>query len=364
MSDNSLKFDTVLLLSDRDEHLRFDRKSIKMFAPRRVVEFSTGSEAIDFLNVEKADMILLDTGLGDMDGIRLLRLLRQNMNLKRTPIVMVTDDAHHHKVLDAINASCDGYILRPYSLDTYQRHLQWASEIDHIHDIEEEQLSDAQELIIMGEYDDAIDAFEEIVSEHNEAQHFYDLGCKMLMEQNYGQAILAFKKAVKINDLYGDAYKGLADAYMAKNDPENYRYYMQRASEIFAEFNRLEEAKDSFVEILKYDSKTPNPFNSLGVKMRRAGDLPGALHAYKQALELTPDDENIYYNIAKAYFLMGDLQNSNSHITRCLTLNSDFAEAKELYKKIFGMDWAPSTHGINEPRKLSGKDSSQSKKDL
>ncbi|WP_034643477.1 tetratricopeptide repeat protein [Desulfovibrio inopinatus] len=363
MRDYSLQFNTVLLLSDKEEHLRLDRTSIKMFAPRQVVALTSATEAIDFLNSQTADMVLLDTMLEDMDGIKLLKLLRQNMKLKRTPVVMVTNEGHKHKVLDAITAGCDGYILRPYSLETYKRHLSWALQIDRINEIEEEQLSDARELLKLGEYDDAIEAFEEIVSEHNEAQQFYDLGCRMLVEQNYGQAIVAFKKAIKINDLYADAYKGLAEAYMAKSDTENYRYYLQKASEIFAEFNRLEEAKEAFVDILKYDNKTPNPFNSLGVKLRRLGDLPGALHAYQQALQLTPDDENIYYNIAKAYYILGDLQNSNVHITRCLEMNSHFEEAKVLFKKIFGMDWAPSTHRPDESRRCS-KTASQSRKDI
>ncbi|MBF0480233.1 MAG: tetratricopeptide repeat protein [Desulfovibrionaceae bacterium] len=329
-------FDTIVIITASDENAKRDTLALKQFRPRRMLRFSSGSEAIDYLNTGKADIILLDAELGDMDGIKFLKLVRLNMNLKNTPVVMVTSDGRRHHVLDAIAAGCAGYILRPYSPDTFKRHVLRACQAERMTEIEELHVKEAREMVSLGNYDDAIEAFEEIVSEQNQAQKFYDLGCKYLMRQKFGQAIIAFKKAVKINDLYAEAYKGLAEAYKGRGDLDNYKTYAQKAAEVFAQFNRMEEVKDLFIEILKYDPDSPNPFNTLGVNLRRAGDLPGALHAYRQALELTPEDENIHFNMSKAYFFMGDESKAKARVTAALALNPDFTEARKLYLKIFG----------------------------
>jgi tetratricopeptide (TPR) repeat protein len=329
-------FDTIVLITASDENAKRDALALKQFRPRRMLRFSSGAEAIEYLNAGKADIILLDAELGDMDGVKFLKLVRLNMNLKNTPVVMVTSDGRRNRVLDAIAAGCAGYILRPYSVDTFKRHVLRACQAERMTEVEELQVKEAREMVSLGNYDDAIEAFEEIVSEQNQAQKYYDLGCKYLMRQKFGQAIIAFKKAVKINDLYAEAYKGLAEAYKGKGDLDNYKTFAQKAAEVFAQFNRMEEVKDLFIEILKYDPDSPNPFNTLGVNLRRAGDLPGALHAYRRALELTPEDENIHFNMSKAYFFMGDEPKAKARVAAALAINPDFTEGRKLYLKIFG----------------------------
>ena len=344
-------FDSVVILTNSDERAKRDRLSLQQFKPRTIMQFSSGSEAVDYLSVYSVDMILLDSELDDMDGAKFLRLVRRNMNLKNTPIVMVTMESSRNKVLDAISAGCAGYIIRPYSSDTFHRHVVRASQVERMTEIEEQQIEDARELVDMGNFDDAIEAFEEIVSEQNMARKYYDMGCKYLMKQKYGQAIIAFKKAVKINDLFAEAYKGLADAFKGKGEMEGYKRFMQKAAEVYAQFDRMEETKELFIEVLKLDADIPNPFNSLGVKLRKSGDLAGALHAYSQALKLTPDDENVHFNMAKAYYFMGSAAEASKMTAAALDINPEFGEALALYRKINGRDYKPTSSSDHDAAK-------------
>lgn len=333
------RLDVVVLVSNSEDHIRRDRQTLKPLKPGQVFQFSTGSEAIDFLGENHADLVLVDAMLGDMDGVKFLRLLRLNMNLKELPVVMVTAESKKNRVLEAIAAGVDGYVLRPYSAETFQNHVTRAIKLERMAEVEQSQLIEARQALAEGRFDEAIETFESLVSEENQAQKFYDLGCTYLLRQKYGQAIIAFKKAVKLNDLFAEAYKGLAEAYKGKGDLDGYKHYLQRAAETFAHFNRLEETKDLFIEILKYDSDSPNPFNTLGVRLRKSGDLPGALHAYQQALELTPDDENIHFNMAKAYFFTGRVRLAQESILKALWLNPAFEEARKLHLKLFARDY-------------------------
>lgn len=347
MDYSPILFDTVVIVSRNDDHAKRDRRSLAPFRPRRVEQFASAAAAMEFLAANRVDMVLLDDLIEDMDAPRFLRLLRRDRKLSRVPVVMITTQSQRDKVLDAIAAGCAGYILRPYSEETFAKHVLRGCQVERVTEIEEQQLEDAREMVAMGNFDDAIEAFEEIISEQNMAEKYYDMGCRCLVRQKYGQAIIAFKKAIKINDLFAEAYKGLADAYKGKGDLEDFKRYLQKAAEIHAQFDRMEQTKELFIEILKYDPNTPNPFNTLGVKLRKSGDIPGALHAYNQALSLTPDDENIHFNMSKAYYFLGNTEQAADCVINALEINPDFEEGRKLYRKLLGRDYprpSPAAH--------------------
>ena len=174
-----------------------------------------------------------------------------------------------------------------------------------------------------------------------------------MIQGKYGKAIVSYKKALKINDLFAEAYKGLADAYKGKGNIEACKKFLKKAADVHAQFDRLEETKTLFIEILKYESDTPNPFNSLGVTLRKQGDYPGAIHAYRQALELTPNDENIYFNMAKALYFMGKIEAASKEVNMALKMNPEFMEANKLYQRIHGKPWTPVMGKMARPRPIA-----------
>lgn len=331
---------SMVLVGDSEQHLRWDHKNLKTFKPSHVATFDKGSEAIAYLQNEDVDIVLCDASLQDMDGIQFLLHVKRTFRNKAIPVVMVTAENRREKVLDAISAGCAGYILRPYSNQTFERHLHMAFEMDSFNEIDRLQIEEAKELVAMSNFDDAIEAFEEIVSEQDEAQRYFDMGCTFLVQGKYGKAIIAFNRALKINELFAEAYKGLADAYKGKGDIAKFRENLQKAMDIHARFGRFEETKKLFVEAIKCDSDAPNPFNTLGVNLRKQGDYPGALHAYSKALELTPDDENVFYNMAKAYYLAGMKAEAMDTADKACRKNPNFAEGRALYLKVAGREWS------------------------
>lgn len=333
------EFKTLCAVSGRDEHLRRDKLNLQRMRPKSVMGFSTGGEAAGYLGNADVDCIICDSDLGDMDGCKFMRIVRQMQRHRKTPIIIVTVEAQKHAVLDAIAAGCTGYVLRPYSEETLLRHLTMAVQLQRFSEIEMEQLKQAQDMLDQGDFDDAIEEFEEILSLQDEAQKYYDMGCDYLIRQKYGKAIISFNKALKINDLFAEAYQGLAEAYKGKGNLDRYKGYLQKAAEVHAQFDRLEQAKSLFIEILKHDTKAPNPYNTLGVRLRRAGDYPGAVRAYRRALELTPLDENIHFNISKAYFYMGERKKAETDLRAALEIHPRFPEAAKFFKEVTGRPW-------------------------
>ncbi len=332
-------FKTVLLVGADERHLRWDHKNLKPFKPSEVLLFEKGADAMEHLRREGADIVLCDGSMRDMDATEFLTMVKKRLKEKSVPVVMVTAENRREKVLDAISAGCAGYILRPYSTQTFERHLRMAVEMESFHEIDRIQVEEAKELVAMSNFEDAIEAFEEIVSEQDESLRYFDMGCDYLVQAKYGKAIIAFNRAIKINELFAEAYKGLADAYKGKGDSAKYQENLQKAMDIHARFDRFEETKKLFVEAIKCDSDAPNPFNTLGVGLRKQGDYQGALHAYRKAMQLTPDDENIYYNMAKAYFLAGMKEEALSSASKACAMNPLFAEGRSLFARISGREW-------------------------
>jgi tetratricopeptide (TPR) repeat protein len=80
-------------------------------------------------------------------------------------------------------------------------------------------------------------------------------------------------------------------------------------------------------------------YNETGIGYRTDGDVKRAIQEYKKALFVSPDDENLYYNIARAYIETGNKKNAEESIKMALKLNPDFKEGLKLRNYI--VHWSP-----------------------
>jgi len=70
-----------------------------------------------------------------------------------------------------------------------------------------------------------------------------------------------------------------------------------------------------------------NRFNNFGVSLRKDGHLNESINFFSKALELEKNDENIYFNMARAYYDKGDFENCTRVLEQALSLNPEFKEA-------------------------------------
>ncbi|GAB7081263.1 tetratricopeptide repeat protein [Megalodesulfovibrio paquesii] len=342
----------VVILSANRTHVERDKLALRQMPLEVVRTFSSAVEAYSYLLASPCDILFCDHELGGLDALGFIRKMKTSPVLRKIPVVMVTLKNDRHDVLDAVAAGCSGYILRPYSDETFARHSQTALQLATFNEIEQRQLSDAKLMLETGDFDEAIEELQELTSVEGEAQKMYDLGCRHLAEERYGQAIIAFQKAIRINDLFAEAYEGLAEAFKRKGEMSISQRFLKKAADMFAELDHMEKVKELFIDILKMDERAANPFNTLGVKLRKAGNVFGAIRAYKQALELTPNDENIYYNLAKAYYFSKEMDHALDWVIQALQINPDFQEAGNMYRHLKGVAWPASASQVT-PRVAS-----------
>lgn len=75
------------------------------------------SKAVEIAKVEMPDLILLDLMMPQPDGFRVCRMLREEPQFKRTPIIIVTalDDSDSRAV--AFGAGANDYLTKPFHPD-------------------------------------------------------------------------------------------------------------------------------------------------------------------------------------------------------------------------------------------------------
>ena len=107
---------TILIVEDDDNSL-FVLKGILRTKGYRVLEACDGKQAVDVAEAEKLDLILLDLQLPRLNGLGVIRRLRENASLESLPIVMMTgSDPEEYRGI-AIAAGCDDFLLKPIDFD-------------------------------------------------------------------------------------------------------------------------------------------------------------------------------------------------------------------------------------------------------
>ncbi len=112
----------ALVVDDEPAVRRFLRTSLE---PRgyQVTEASTGHEAVDVVAQSKPDVILLDMGLPDLDGVEVTRILREWCTI---PIIILSvRDSEGDKVA-ALDAGADDYLTKPFGLNELTARLRAA----------------------------------------------------------------------------------------------------------------------------------------------------------------------------------------------------------------------------------------------
>ena len=79
-----------------------------------VVEAEDGLEALDKLAHNLVDMMITDLNMPNMDGLDLIKKVREDGTHRFTPIVMLTTESSAEKKLAGREAGASGWIVKPF----------------------------------------------------------------------------------------------------------------------------------------------------------------------------------------------------------------------------------------------------------
>ncbi len=88
-----------------------------------IEEAGDGTEAIEILKARKFGLILCDINMPHMDGLQLLARIRAAHHLKQVPVIMITTEGGHGKVMEAVQLGATGYVRKPFTADQIKEKL-------------------------------------------------------------------------------------------------------------------------------------------------------------------------------------------------------------------------------------------------
>lgn len=78
---------------------------------------ATGGDAMQRLDGDPPDALVLDVMLPHHDGLEILGALRANPSWKDIPVLMLTAKSDERDVVRAFDAGADDYVVKPFQLD-------------------------------------------------------------------------------------------------------------------------------------------------------------------------------------------------------------------------------------------------------
>ena len=102
----------VLIVEDESQVMRFLRTSLPSHG-YRVVEATTGRQAIVEATMRSPDLVLLDLGLPDIDGVEVTQRLREWCT---TPIIVLSARGQESDKIQALDAGADDYLTKPFGV--------------------------------------------------------------------------------------------------------------------------------------------------------------------------------------------------------------------------------------------------------
>ncbi len=88
-----------------------------------VYEASNGAEALASLERNSVNLVLTDINMPEMDGLELLRRLRDSEAWKSLPVVVITTEGGKAGVLEAAKLGAAGYVKKPFTADQIKEKL-------------------------------------------------------------------------------------------------------------------------------------------------------------------------------------------------------------------------------------------------
>jgi len=106
----------VLIVDDDPEVLEVMKNYL--IEDCRVATVMGGRQAIEYVQRNHVDVILLDVEMPIMDGFRTLELLRNMSECINVPIILVTGRNDRYTVLNSLCKGVDGYLVKPVNKET------------------------------------------------------------------------------------------------------------------------------------------------------------------------------------------------------------------------------------------------------
>jgi two-component system chemotaxis response regulator CheY len=113
----------ILVVDDFPTMRRIVRNLLKELGFVNVDEAEDGAVGLEKLKGGRYGFIVSDWNMPNMDGLAMLRAIRADPMLAKTPVLMVTAEAKKENIIAAAQAGANGYVVKPFTAVTLEEKI-------------------------------------------------------------------------------------------------------------------------------------------------------------------------------------------------------------------------------------------------
>jgi two-component system, chemotaxis family, chemotaxis protein CheY len=114
----------VLVVDDYNTMIRIIRNLLKQIGFSDIDDAADGSAALARMREKKYGLVISDWNMEPMTGYELLKEVRADPGLSKTPFIMVTAESKTENVIAAKKAGVNNYIVKPFNAQTLQSKIE------------------------------------------------------------------------------------------------------------------------------------------------------------------------------------------------------------------------------------------------
>ena len=105
----------VLVVADSVAIRQFIKKNLKELGFSELMEAENGAAGLKKAGEEPVDLIVSDWNMPNMTGLEFLKAVRADASLKGIAFIMVTSESDKEKIMEAVKAGVNQYIVKPFN---------------------------------------------------------------------------------------------------------------------------------------------------------------------------------------------------------------------------------------------------------
>lgn len=117
---------TIIIAEDNEGHVLLVKKNLRRAGIKNeILHFSNGQDLLDFLFQQgenqngKQYLLLLDIRMPKVDGIEVLRQIKQDKRFQKMPVIMLTTTDNPQEIDKCYELGCNVYITKPVDYEKF-----------------------------------------------------------------------------------------------------------------------------------------------------------------------------------------------------------------------------------------------------
>jgi len=335
---------TVLIVDDMVNMTKSIQNMMKVIKyGRNFLCAHTGKEALDILRREPIDLLFLDYNMHEMPGAEVLRVIRDDINLRDLSVIMITAEAYKDFVAEVGESEIDAYILKPVTIKLLQEKVSFVVEKANNPPPMVYHLKNARDFEEKGDIDAAIREAEMAMEANPKVTRpIRELGYFYFKKNDLKEAEKWLLKAAKMNYLDVFAFHYLGETYLKLNDIEKASHYFEKAMKISP--RQIRRGVD-FGKILiqrKMDKRAIQVFNKVldlhGSSLELREEIADfcinegvdeyAVKLLESIVKELPDRSDLFFKLGKTMERLGNINKAGTYLINASKIDKQNVDIK------------------------------------